>query len=180
MRKEVKMKVSIGVVFALCSTVLLTFGCRPEPQSNDKVMLPAEVAGTWQARESPWKIVLNRDGTVKSAVINMGRAEIRPNETTKYEMKDGQFSTYKAGDCAVEYTPETRELYVSIEMERIHIVFLDNLIEGNSVDRFMGTVSPDGKEWVTEWINVFDYGPRFPQDANDIYPEPLVFDKIPD
>jgi hypothetical protein len=110
----------------------------------------------------------------------MGQAEIRPNETTKIEMKDGQFSTYKAGDCPVEYTPATRELFVSIELEDIHIVFLDNVIDGKSTDRFVGPVSQDGKEWTTEWIKIFDYGPRFPQDPNDIYAEPLVFDKIED
>ncbi|MHC4742192.1 MAG: hypothetical protein ACYS8Z_09785 [Planctomycetota bacterium] len=173
------MKVRTGVSFVFVCFVLLTSGC-PRPPEEGQVMLPADIAGTWQARGNPWKIALNPDGTVSSAYIDMGGVEVAPNKTTRVEMKDGQFSTYKAGDCIVEYTPESRDLYVRVEIEDMHIVYLDNVIDGNSVDRFVGPVSEDGKVWSTDWIKVFDYGPRFPQDANDITPEPLVFDKIAD
>jgi hypothetical protein len=67
---------------------------------------------------------------------------------------------------------------VSVEMKKIHVVFMDNEVNGNSLDRFIGPVSEDGKVWTADWINIFDYGPRFPQDPNDIYAEPVVFDKI--
>jgi len=33
---------------------------------------------------------------------------------------------------------------------------------------------------VADWINIFDYGPRLPQDANDIYAEQLIFEKLED
>jgi hypothetical protein len=71
-----------------------------------------------------------------------------------------------------------QELFVSIEMKKIHIKFLDNVIDGFSIDRFIGPVSQDGKLWKADWITIFDYGPRFPQDANDIVATPLVFEKI--
>jgi len=140
--------------------------------------LPADIAGTWKAQNSPWKIVLSADGTVSSAVVPMGDVEIRPNKTTRVEMKDGSFSTYRAGDCIVNYTPATRELFVSIEMKKIHVVYMDNVIDGSSTDRFVGPVSEDGKVWSADWINVFNYGPRFPQDPNDIFAEPLIFEKV--
>jgi len=140
--------------------------------------LPPDIAGTWKADNSPWKIVLSPDGTVVSAVIPLGAVEVRPNQTTEVEMKDGEFSTYKAGDCIVEYTPATRELFVSVEVEEIHIRFLDNRIDGNSIDRFIGPVSEDGKAWMADWINVFDYGPRFPQ--GPVYAQPLTFERIED
>ena len=140
--------------------------------------LPPDIVGTWKAQDSPWKIVLSSDGTVSSAVIPMGEVEIKPNQTTKVKMKDGSFSTFKAGDCVVEYTPDTRELFVSVEMEQIHVRFLDNVIDGNSIDRFVGPVSEDGKFWMADWIAVFDYGPRFPQEPNDISAKPLVFEKL--
>lgn len=110
----------------------------------------------------------------------MGEVEIRPNQTTKVEMIDGSISTFKAGDCIVEYIPNTRELFVSVEMKEIHVVYLDNMLDGNSIDRFVGPVSKDGKTWTADWINVFDYGPHFPQDANDIYAGPLIFEKVKD
>lgn len=108
----------------------------------------------------------------------MGEVEIKPNQATRLEMKDGSFSYFKAGDCVVEYTPDTRELFVSVEMEKIYIKFLDNVIDGNSIDRFVGPVSEDGKFWMANWITIFDYGPRFPQEPNDIFAKPLVFEKI--
>jgi len=141
-------------------------------------VLPPDIAGTWKADNSPWKIVLSPDGTVVSAVIPLGAVEVRPNQTTEVEMKDGEFSTYKAGDCIVEYTPATRELFVSVEVEEIHIRFLDNRIDGNSIDRFIGPVSEDGRVWTADWISVFDYGPRFPQ--GPVYAQPLTFERIED
>ncbi|UCG48088.1 MAG: hypothetical protein JSU94_21745 [Phycisphaerales bacterium] len=172
----------VGIVVVVFS-LLAAGGCPPANgpgpgPSGSTLKLPAEVAGTWKAKESPWEIVLSRDGTVSSAVIPMGEVRISPNETTKVEMKDGSFSTYEAGDCLVEYTPASRELFVSIVMKEIHVVFLDNRIDGNSTDRFVGTVSEDGKVWTTDWIQVFDYGPRFPQDANDVGAALLVFEKV--
>lgn len=177
MRKVITMKLRTAIILALVWIGLLTCGCPRSPKPQ--VMLPPDIVGTWKARGNTWQIVLSPDGTVASAVIDMGAVAIRPNKTTKVEMKDGQFSIYKAGDCSVEYNPDERELFVSIEMENIHVVFLENVIDGNSTDRFMGSVSQDGKEWTVEWIKVYDYGPRFPSgDPNEQYARPLVFDKV--
>jgi len=177
--ESITMKLRTAVILVLAWMLLSTCGCPPanRPSSN-KPLLPSDIAGAWKARQSPWKIVLAPNGTVSSAVIDMGEVEVRPNKTSKVEMKDGSFSTYRAGNCIVEYTPATRELFVSVEMKKIHVVFMDQLIDGNSTDRFVGPVSEDGKQWTAEWIKTFDYGPRFPQDPNEIYAEPVVFDKI--
>jgi hypothetical protein len=172
------------VVLAECAIVLLWIsGCQGPQESTSgdaKTALPPEIAGTWKARESSWKIVLNPDGTVSSAVISLGQVEVKPNQTTKVEMKDGQFSTYKTGDCVVDYTPATRELFVSVEMKKIHVVYMDNVIDGNSINRFTGPVSEDGKTWIADWVELFDYGPRFPQDPNDAYNGPVTFEKVAD
>lgn len=174
------MKLKIAAFLLAVWILLLASGCQiPSNElSGGRVTLPAIVAGTWKAKGSPWKIVLSPKGTVTSAVIPMGEVEVRPNRTTKVEMKDGSFSAYKAGDFVVEYAPETRELFVSVRIEEIHIRFLDNAIDGSSTDRFVGPVSEDGRTWMADWISVFDYGPRFPQDPNDIGAEPLIFEKV--
>ena len=171
--------------FVLCLFILAWIfwtglGCQTvtKKSSAGKTTLPTDIVGAWKAQDSPWKIVLSTDGTVSSAVIPMGVVEVRPNQTTKIEMKDGSYSTFRAGDCAVEYIPTTRELFVSVQMDEIHVVFLDNVIDGNSIDRFIGPVSKDGKVWTADWITVFDYGPRFPQDANDTFGGQLIFEKI--
>lgn len=175
------MKLKTMIIFVLATAILPNCSCQPSNRRPaGKTPLPPAIAGTWKAQDSPWKIVLAPDGTVTSAVIPMGEVEIRPNRTTKVEMMDGSYSTYKAGDFIVEYIPNTRELFVSVEMEKIHIVFIDNVIDGNSNDRFIGPISEDGKTWTADWINIFDYGPRFPQDANDIFAGQLIFEKVKD
>jgi hypothetical protein len=140
---------------------------------------PAFPAGTWQAQDSPWRIVLAPDGTVDSAVVAMAEVEVRPNKTTEFEMKDGRISHITAGELFAEYKPVGRQLFVSIELKDIHIVFPDDLLAGNSIDNFTGTVSEDGRTWNAEQITVFDYGPRFPQTPDDInHPNPIVFNKV--
>lgn len=170
------------VMLVGCAVVLLGLGgCQGQSAKlleGKRVVLPPDIAGTWKARGEPWEIVLSPDGTVSSALIPMGAVEVRPNQTTEVEMKDGSISTFKAGDCAVEYTPATRELFVAVEVEEMHIRFSDNRIDGSSIDTFTGPVSEDGKEWTTDWVKIFDYGPRFPQ--GPIYAEPLTFEKIED
>jgi len=181
------MKFSVAILLSVvCLLVLI--GCNnPDADSSmaeqarentGKVAyLPDMVVGMWKAQKSPWLIELGPEGVV-SAVIPLGEAAVRPNQVTEVEMKDGGISTYKAGDCYAEYNPLSRELFVSIEIEEIHIRFMDEVLDGNSVDRFVGTVSKDGKTWMPDNITIFDYGPRFPQDENDIYPEPMVFEKV--
>ena len=174
------MRLKVGLIFILGLILLWAAGCQRASRQPlvSEAVLPPDITGTWKAQDSPWKIVLSPDGTVSSAVIPMGEVEVKPNQTTKTEMKDGSYSTFKAGDCVVEYTLTTRELFVSVQMEEIHIAFLDNVIDGNSIDRFIGPVSEDGKVWTADWITVFDYGPRFPQDANDVFAGQLIFEKI--
>ena len=168
--------VSAATLISTCSGCQVLNG----RSARKKIPLPADVAGVWRAREGDWAIALDLNATVSWFLFPTGKVNVRPNRTTTVEMKDGQKSTFTGGDCIVDYAPTTRELYVSLEMKNIHIAYLHNVVDGNSVDRFVGPVSEDGKVWTTDWIKMFDYGPRFPWDANDIFAEPLIFDKIED
>jgi hypothetical protein len=171
------MKIATAIIICLLLTLAFLTGCNEPVASN---VFPPALAGTWQADGSVWRIVLSKDGKVESAVVLMGQAEIKPNETTKFEMKDGRFSHITAGDCIAEYKPAGRELVVSIEQKDIYIPLPGNdVLAGNSVDVFSGPVSRDGKTWNARQLTVFDYGPRFPQDENDINnPQPLTFRKV--
>ena len=177
------MKLRTRLVLLMLACIMQSSpGCRWASNSGGirAKALPPDIAGTWQARKSPWKIVLSRNGTVSSMRVPMCVKDLKPNRTTKVEMKHGEFSTFKGGDCDVEYTPDTRELFVEIKVDEMNILFPSDSLKGHSVDRFVGPVSEDGKVWTTDWINVFDYGPRFPQGPDGIVAEPLVFDKITD
>ena len=151
--------------------------------SKTKSSFPPSLAGTWLT-SSPdvpgWQIVLTPQGTVSSAIIPLMGTTIRPNKTTKVEMKDGSFSTFTAGDCPVDYDPVTRELSVVIYVKELHIKFMDISMKGYTKDVFSGKVSEDGKTWLPDWINLFDYGPDLPQDPNDAYSGVLPFAKIKD
>lgn len=161
----------ISALFGL-SLLLGPTGC-DKPNS----VLPPEVAGTWKAEKTPWEITLTPNGEVASAVIFMGGVKIKPNQTTKKQMLDGQYSTWKAGPCEVSYNPENRKLFVNILIEHMVGKMGDFTLEGFTDDFFTGPVSEDGKTWNANWINRFDYGERFPMDPNFIN-EPQIFKKV--
>jgi hypothetical protein len=177
------MRCVLSVLYCSLLALVLFCGCESSglktaaPAAGaDK--FPAFLAGTWQAQDSPWKIVLTPDGRVSSAIVSW-EEEVRPNQTTEFEMLDGKISHITAGDCIAEYRPAGRQLFVSIELKDIHIVFPADLLTGNSIDNFTGTVSEDGRTWNAEQITVFDYGPSFPQTPDDVnYPQPIVFNKV--
>lgn len=166
---------SLSMVFVSgCSL----FSANVKENSNiSQQQLPSHIAGTWKAVGQPWKILLDKDGTILSAIVALGEVEIKPNQVTKVEMIDGQFSTYQAGDCVCDYDRKTGVLTVSIVMEYLDIKVGEDGFEGSSIDIFTGPVSADGKKWQTKWENIFDYGDRLPMDPNDIG-QPLTFVKV--
>jgi hypothetical protein len=126
-------------------------------------------------------MVIEPNGTVSSAVIPL-YVIIRPYQITRETMIDGTISTYLGGDCHAEYNPANRELFVIIETKELHISMYGERVDGNEVDTFIGPVSEDGKVWTPQWIQLFNYGPDFPQDVNNIEPNPLpiFLDKVED
>jgi hypothetical protein len=166
------------LVCSLVINVCLT-GCNEPAASN---AFPPGIAGTWQADGSVWKIVISKDGRLESAIV-ASLAEgtnIKPNETTTFEMQDGKMAHVIPGDCIVKYNPATRELSVGIEIREFYIPIGDDSLAGSTLDLFRGPVSWDGKVWKAEWTSVFDYGPRFPQDENDVIGgiKTVVFRKV--
>lgn len=175
------------LVFFVCGLLVpvCLFGCAAPKSQNGAgrgssevaPQLPGIVVGTWRAEDSPWRITLAEDG-IESVLVPLTWTLVRPNQTTEWEMKDDSISSITAGECYSEYNPVTKQLFVSVELDEIHIRFMDHAMDGSSVDKFIGKVSEDGKTWTPDNIKIFDYGPDMPQDENDIYPEPMVFEKV--
>ena len=160
---------------------LLKAGAKKKSSSQadaEEKSFPRKLAGRWKAQSSPWEIVINRYGKVRSTIFPFGTVEIKPNQVTKVQMRDGSFSVYKAGDITVSYKPETREMFVSVEVPEIHIAYLKNRIDGKTIDKFIGKVSEDGKTWLADHIQKYDLGLRFPQDQNDLYVGKVLFKKV--
>ena len=176
------MKRQVSILVVLATFLFIFGGCDQTSKTTETIpegTIPLFATGTWQQRDGVFKIVIEPNGVVSSIIIPVGTAEVRPNQTTEMEMKDGSISTFTGGDFFADCNPITRELTVVVETREFHVRFLDNRLDGNRVDSLSGSVSDDGKVWEPNWIEIFDYGPGFPQDENDIlYPQPLVFDKI--
>lgn len=157
---------------------IFAYGCQ-KPLVNDAGSSDySKIAGVWQAENSAWQITITDEGKIESAVIPMGAALVKPNQTTYIEMKDDSVSAYEGGDFNLIYDPQKMEMEVSIEMKEIHIKFLDNEIKGKTSMLIGGPLLEDSTVWDAEVIERFDYGSRFPQDESDIYPEPLRFVKV--
>ncbi|MBN2020118.1 MAG: hypothetical protein JW749_07830 [Sedimentisphaerales bacterium] len=173
-------------VTCCCVFIWSCGGCqKPASENNTQMVsghqtnkIPSEIAGTWQMRDGVWQMTIEPNGVVSSAVIPLMQCTIRPHQTTHVPMKDGNVSDFTGGDLFAEYDSTVRELSVYIELKNFLIRFFEIRTGGNQLDSFIGPVSEDGLVWKPGWINVFDYGPEFPMDANIIEPAPCVFDKV--
>ena len=168
----------------LCTTTLtalMSFGCLQQEQVPEADAAPAEAfyTGQWQATNGQWTLCFASDGSLDSAVTPLGKIPIRPEKVT-YVTRGKLTSSIKAGPCDVKYSPETRNLYARIALEDVHILHENQVVDGNQVDQFMGIVSEDGTTWVADWLNSFDYGPRFPQIVKNNHVKRLTFKKTKD
>jgi hypothetical protein len=156
----------------------IALGCHQNEQTPEAAP-EAFYAGQWQATNGQWTLCFAPNGTLDSAVTPLGRIPIRPQKTT-HVTRANQTSSIKAGPCDVKYSPETRNLYARIALDDVRIVHENNVIDGNQVDQFMGIVSEDGTTWIADWLNTFNYGPRFPQNIKNDHVKRLIFKKTMD
>ena len=166
-------------LFLTAVLTTLIAGCQPgNVQNTGKKIDYSKIAGTWKAEDAPWQVMISKEGKVMSAVHALGAALVKPNEITYITMKDDSKSSYTGGDFTLIYEPAKREMEVTINLESIHIRFLDNKLDGSNQTIIGGVISEDYTTWDAEVIEVFDYGPRFPQEEGDIYPKSVKFNKI--
>jgi hypothetical protein len=146
---------------------------------------PEHLAGVWKADGGGWEIVLEPDGTISSATVNLG-VRMRPGQVTTVPMKMGGKGVFEAGPWAVRYSPERRELTVEIAIANFRAELGKNVIKGRRLDLFIGTISPDGRSW---WANRFSFPEyvadtkkhrnyKLTVDPNDAPHEELLFQKV--
>jgi len=149
----------------LICVLLLIAGCGAAVSNKSGVEViidgqgefPKALAGIWKADRDGWEIVFEPDGRISSAVITLGKMRITPEHSTTVPMKMDRRSVLEPGLWTVQYTPENRELAVEIVVEKFHLEMGTGVLEGNSKDLFIGTVSEDGREWVAEWLSYPEY-----------------------
>ncbi|MHC4120123.1 MAG: hypothetical protein ACYSWO_21730 [Planctomycetota bacterium] len=179
----------------LCGlSVLLHGGCHRSVQGRPAVevtiegngQFPEFLVGTWKADKSGWEIVFEPNGAISSAVVSLGRVRIKPGQTTTVPMKLGGKGVFEAGQWAVEYLPDRRELTVEIAIASFRVELGDGVVKGRTLDVFTGSISADGRSW---WANRFSF-PEYVADTkkyrdrklivdpNDDPPEQLLFQKV--
>ncbi|HEG43267.1 hypothetical protein LCGC14_2935470 [marine sediment metagenome] len=124
---------------------------------------PAFLVGTWKAYKLPWEIVFEEDGTISSAVINMGRQRIIPGQIKTIPLREGGEGVYEPGQWLVRYVPDTRELMVDIVIDHMRMEKSGQIIEGKAADTFIGTISEDGRSWTADWDTFYDYTAYTPE-----------------
>ncbi|MCD6393878.1 MAG: hypothetical protein J7M40_10260, partial [Planctomycetes bacterium] len=82
--------------------------------------LPKAVSGDWKAAGSDWVISFDDKGEVVSAVHPMGKALIKPMETTRAPFNQERVSgeqVFSCGPWGWEYSPLNRELALNIVID---------------------------------------------------------------
>ena len=131
----------------------LTLSSRVPVVIEDGSEFPAFLAGTWQADQAGWEITIDPNGTLTSAVISLGRFNMKPDRTTIVTMMGGRESRLEPGEWTAGYSPLDRELAIEITVKSLHIEIGDDYLEGKTADVFVGPVSQDGRIWHAEWIS---------------------------
>jgi len=149
-------------------------------------VFPEELAGRWKAKgPSGWEIVFEKDGSISSAVVDIGGAEMFPGQVTTFETVGGGKGIYRPGGWLVEYNAQSRKLAVTIEIENFYQDLGENSVTGSSADIFTGPVDKEKLQWEAEWysfptyvINVDNEQHELPVDANDNPHGILTFKKV--
>lgn len=145
---------------AVIAAFLLT-GCQgPAKTTNDPNMVvlltdskafPKKLAGKWIEAENKWEITFEKNGTVSSILHPFGLVNIVPGKTTIVPLIDDGNANIQAGKCVVQYSHQTRELVIEINIDNMLWNKGKEILEGNSKDIIWGKVSDDGTTWEAQW-----------------------------
>jgi len=147
---------------------------------------PQFLVGRWKDEKKGWEIVFEPDGSISWAIHTIARVRVKPGQVTTVPMRRGGKGVFEAGQWAVQYAPENRELTVEIVLEHYRAEMGEQALKGSSRDIFIGQVSEDGQEWRADWFAFPEYvvstdiydNYKLPVDYNYNPRSELVFKKI--
>lgn len=177
-----------GCVFFLL-TGCTNFGGRKgsvEVTIDGDGQFPQQLVGTWKANEGGWEFVFEKDGSISSAVISLGRVKVKPGRVTTIPMRLGGKGIFEPGRWTVRYIYQQRKLVVEIKIDRFRTELGESIVKGRTHDIFIGSVSPDGRLWWAERFSFPEYTAdtkkfhnyKLPFDPNDNPRESLIFQKV--
>ncbi len=164
------------LVFTLCVLPELS-GCREQASYKNNVgdlsEFPQFLVGTWRSDKDGWELVFEPNGTISSAVIPLGRVRIRPNQTTRVEGRLGEPGIFEAGDCVLEYGPESGKISITIDMRRIYAEIGGGILDGTCEYFISGSVRKDRKTWEATVFSVLDLDVLMPDPNSTEQPPPF-------
>lgn len=144
---------------------------------------PETLAGKWRANKGFWEFVFEPDGRISSAVIALGRVKIIPGQITRFATRYGK-GVFEPGLWSVWYSPENRELGVTVVIEHFYQDVGKGAIEGNTTEILVGSISEDIYVWEPDWFSFGRYVVLMPE-PNECFhvSEPefvasLIFEKV--
>ncbi|MBN2375411.1 MAG: hypothetical protein JXD22_03355 [Sedimentisphaerales bacterium] len=168
-------------IFCLGSFLLLP-GCNGTQAINSaNEGFPKFLVGTWKANKNLWEFTFESDGTI-SSFRNSHDVQIVVEEGgASTKVPGGSKMDFIIGPCQAKFTPQTDELAVTIVTDLFLLEFPkgEGVIQGSSIDKFIGKVSRKDKTWNAKWTSsdkLTDVGQASPADA---IPRDLIFTKIP-
>lgn len=155
------------VTIISCAVIVALTGCRgPAKAINDPNMVillidsstfPKHLSGKWINEENKWEITIEKDGAVSSILHPFGLVTIIPGKTTIIPLIDEGSANIQTGKCVVQYSGQTRELIIEVNIDNMRWDKGKEVIEGNVKDVLWGLVSEDGKLWDARWHSLSKY-----------------------
>jgi hypothetical protein len=174
--------------------VLLLAGCYSDAGKKYAVdviidgngQFPSFLVGKWRADGGIWEFTLEPDGAISSAAVSLGQVRLKPGRVTTIPMRLGGKGLFKPGRWAVQYLQLQRQLVVEIVIDYFRIELGKDIVQGKTLDFFVGIVSDDGTYWPAEWYSFPEYvvntksyhNYELPFDPNDNPRGNLIFRKV--
>ena len=165
--------VRIWVLWCCVFFGLILTGCQGASDSDVGVSIekksdfPQFLVGTWKANKDNWEFVFEPDGTISSAVIDLGATRIKPGQITTIPLKAGGKGVFEAGECIVDYDSAERVLTVRLSLENFRMEMGPSALEGSSMNIFVGRIDDDSSNiWYADWTGMPDYTIHTPERPN--------------
>lgn len=168
-------------IFLLCSAA----GCNhnkktgPEPIVKTGGEFPKHLAGTWKANAAKWQLTLAPDGNVVS-LVNAAGLKMTMAEGGLFQPgpAEGTFLYFVFGPTHTNYHPKTRQLNVTVIIDRFHMKLPGGELQGDIKYYFTGPVSEDSQRWDVKLYSYATPKGLKPTDPNLVKPEIFVFTKV--
>ena len=138
----------------------LAMGCQPGSNQKGLSAGNSTIAGVWHNTEqrSPWKFVLEKDGTISEVFRPDGLHMILAEGGLKQEPAPNLFASYIYGPCTWSYHKATKIMKVKVVIDNFYVKANDSELSCQVIDEFEGPLSNKGV-WTATWKTITKLDP---------------------